>query len=207
MSERSWLAEDPERVARATAACNRLYNRLRAHGLPATTAADLAADTTQTAFVKAQKLERSPNPFADERHLVNWLALVAYRAALDELRRRSVRPLPPSVEELLPARDQDTTSGEVWACLQQLDRTERQVLLWYYYDSQTDVQIGQQLFAGAATESASGQRARKLRLRALDRLRELLVRRGLGRGEDGVEPEGVALRAGTAGCQDQAPAP
>jgi hypothetical protein len=61
----------------------------------------------------------------------------------------------------------------------QLPGQDRQILEWYYYDRYKDVEIGMRLFPGQGTDSALGQRARKLRRRSLGQLRALLLKRGV----------------------------
>jgi DNA-directed RNA polymerase specialized sigma24 family protein len=181
------------------AACQRVYNRLRGLGLAPAAAAELAADGAQTAFLCAGGRAGFPSCFDSERHLVNWLTVVAYRKGLDELRRARARRLTDSEARQLPAADPPPDAGLVWGCLLRLPAPERQVVLWYYYDRRTDVEIGAALFPGEGTDTALGQRARKVRLAALRRLRRLLLEAGLGPADWGLPDLGEA--AGGSGAE------
>jgi hypothetical protein len=67
----------------------------------------------------------------------------------------------------------------VWDCFVQLLPQDQRILEWYYWDGLTDVQIGEILFnPSEGTPAALGQRARRLRLEGLARLRECLLQRG-----------------------------
>jgi RNA polymerase sigma factor (sigma-70 family) len=165
----------------AAVACNRVYNRLRGRGVVAAIATELAADAVQTAVVKVYQLPDSPARFQDVRHLANWLALVAYRAALDVLRRK--HDTPTSDLDYVPAADEPDEVGwpedVIQAGLRGLEERDRQFLKWPYYDGLTDKQIGERLYPGEPPSSRNGQRARIERLRALGRLRAVLFALGL----------------------------
>src|SRR5262249_49749484 len=130
------------------------------------------------------QLEGFPSCFASERHLINWLAKVAYRKALDELRRKKAEPL----AERDVAGSVNGTPSVVWECLQQLPAGDSQILLWYFYDGLTDIQIGLRLYGEEVSVEARGQRARKGRLAALRQLRVILLRRGVDPDEWDLPP-------------------
>jgi DNA-directed RNA polymerase specialized sigma24 family protein len=180
MSTRSWPADYRACAEEASAVVfRRLHHRLRGRGLTATVAAELAAEAAQGAFVKVHRQPGFPGCCQSERHYVNWLVKVAYRNALDELRRKKAFPLPGADALLAPADEDQSARSLVWECLLQLPAPAREILLWYYYDGCTDSQIGLRLFPGQGTAAALGQRARKLRRAALNRLRALLLQRGV----------------------------
>ena len=62
----------------------------------------------------------------------------------------------------------------MWECLQRLPADERALVLDYYYEGRTDAQLGHDLYDDGSPQ-ARGLRARRVRLRALARLRRLLL--------------------------------
>jgi DNA-directed RNA polymerase specialized sigma24 family protein len=138
----------------------------------------------------------SPSCFQCFAHFCNWVRRTAVWRAHDALRRR-VRhePLPedrPGGE----GRNQQLPEGagegrrrqrlKVWECLQRLPAGERALVLDYYYEGRTDVQLGDCLYPDGSPQ-ARGLRARRVRLRALANLRRLLL-------QQGVSPEPCAGR-------------
>lgn len=179
MSQGTWHTDEacwPGRVAEAVRA--RVFRRFRARGIPPGEATQLAGEVTQIAFVRAHLQPGFPGCFQSEEHLVNWMAWVAYRRGLDDLRRR--RPSRSDAHlDRQAAPEVSQVPGLVWECLQQLPPQDRHVLLRYFYEGWTDVMIGQELFDDDASEAAWGQRARKIRMAALRRLRTLLDQHGV----------------------------
>lgn len=158
----------------------RVYHRLRRRGVSQAEAAELAEDAAQHAFLKAAEGAGPPAGFSSFAHFVNWLVLVAYRHALDELRRpgHRARRLPDVL--VAPPGGEGEYSPQVWECLKHLQLQERRILLLYYYHDLTDVDIGLLEFdPDDGTPEALGQRAHKLRHKALDHLRQLLMDEGL----------------------------
>ena len=130
-----------------------------------------------------------PGSFKGFAHFCNWVRRTAVWRAHDALRRRGRHePLPddrPGGEarnRQLPERPGEGRRKErlrVWECLQRLPADERALVLDYYYEGRTDAQLGDGLY-GDGSPQARGLRARRVRLRALARLRRLLLEHGVG---------------------------
>jgi len=134
--------------------------------------AELAADLTQDAFVKAYKaydaLEKPENARA-------WLYQIAHRVALDDLRRRRIvrfvplvgeaRSTAPSAEHLvMDAR----LSGDLQRALERIPERQRSALLLAELHDMTGLEL-------AATLGVSHVAARALLTRARESLRQALA--------------------------------
>jgi RNA polymerase sigma-70 factor, ECF subfamily len=134
--------------------------------------AELAADLTQDAFVKAYKaydaLQKPENARA-------WLYQIAHRVALDDLRRRRIvrfvplvgeaRSTAPSAERLaMDAR----LSGDLQRALEKIPERQRQALLLAELHDLTGLEL-------AATLGVSHVAARALLTRARESLRQALA--------------------------------
>ncbi len=134
--------------------------------------AELAADLTQDAFVKAYKaydaLQKPENARA-------WLYQIAHRVALDDLRRRRIvrfvpligeaRSTAPSAEHLaMDAR----LSGDLQRALERIPERQRQALLLAELHDMTGLEL-------AATLGVSHVAARALLTRARESLRQALA--------------------------------
>ncbi len=134
--------------------------------------AELAADLTQDAFVKAYRaydaLQKPENARA-------WLYQIAHRVALDDLRRRRIvrfvplvgeaRSTAPSAERLaMDAR----LSGDLQRALEKIPERQRQALLLAELHDLTGLEL-------AATLGVSHVAARALLTRARESLRQALA--------------------------------
>ncbi len=134
--------------------------------------AELAADLTQDAFVKAYRaydsLEKPENARA-------WLYQIAHRVALDDLRRRKIvrfvplvgegRRTAPSAEHLvMEAR----LSGEIQRALERIPERQRAALLLAELHDLTGLEL-------AAALGVSHVAARALLTRARENLRQALA--------------------------------
>ncbi|HEU4671818.1 MAG TPA: RNA polymerase sigma factor [Candidatus Limnocylindrales bacterium] len=145
--------------------------------------ADLAADLTQDAFVKAYRnydtLEKAENARA-------WLYRIAHRVALDELRRRKIirfipwtgehRGAAPSAEHL--AMDL-RLSGDLARALERIPERQRAALLLAELHDLTGLEL-------AAVLGVSHVAARALLTRARESLRHALAEERSAEDADGV---------------------
>src|SRR5262245_30908375 len=177
MTKPSWPPDSEAWAAWAAAVYSRVYGRLRRRGVAPGPAGERTGEAVQDAFVQGLRRPDFPQCFSTEQHAVNWLTLVAYRKALDELRRKKGHTLDEAGELAAPPPDGGPPS--VWECVQLLPEPHRQVLVWYFYEGCTDAQIGVRLYPGGGTPAGLGQRARRVRLDALRQLRTLLLRHGV----------------------------
>lgn len=133
----------------------------------------ITEDDRHTAVMKALKV-KNPQRFESERHLVNWMAKVMTNGSVDRFRRdQRQRPMPNTTLSQFVRERPRKHNEVVWRCLQTLPEQEQRILNAYYYDNCTDSDLAVQLFGTATT--ASSQRARRLRLKALELLKEKLV--------------------------------
>jgi DNA-directed RNA polymerase specialized sigma24 family protein len=103
----------------------RVFHRLRRR-LDPRRAADLAEESAQHALLKAAQRMAIPHYFTNEVHFTRWLVVVAYRYAVDRLRRERERAgdfadapdPPPGLRFFSPA---------VWDALQRLPEEERRI--------------------------------------------------------------------------------
>jgi RNA polymerase sigma-70 factor (ECF subfamily) len=134
--------------------------------------AELAADLTQDAFVKAY---RAYDSLEEPAHARAWLYQIAHRVALDELRRRKIiRFLPwtgesrgsaPSAEHLVM---ETRLSGDLQRALERIPERQRAALLLAELHDLTGVEL-------AAALGVSHVAARALLTRARESLRQALA--------------------------------
>jgi DNA-directed RNA polymerase specialized sigma24 family protein len=142
----------------------------------------LAEDMVTVALAEAGL--QPPGYFGSFAHFCNFVYRTAVHRSLDHFRKQKrQRPLP---DEELEGRDAGAEGRPVWdkpaeevlealeAGLKKLPEPERKALT-EYFAGKTDAQLGIALFAEEATPGALGQRARRLRLRALRNLRSILA--------------------------------
>ena len=150
--------------------------------------AELAADLTQDAFVKAYRAYDSLETPTNARA---WLYQIAHRVALDELRRRKIirflpftgehRSTAPSAEHLvMDAR----LSGELQRALERIPERQRSALLLAELHDLTGLEL-------AAALGVSHVAARALLTRARESLRQALAeeRRALAEHESRQDPD------------------
>lgn len=177
------------------------YPILRARLLRRYNDPQLAEEVGWDCLTQAYELWRvDPHYFAN-RDLTAWCSQRAYWRALDRLRERG--RFAPLAEEL--GEDEDVSSGALllardefaaqktlrdrqltWDSVQQLDEPDRFLLESYYYDDQTDQEIGTHLFGDDGTEQARGLRVWRRRQKAHARLKTLLV-------ENGIDPSDYSV--------------
>jgi len=156
--------------------------------------ADLAADLTQDAFVKAYKnyhaLEKNENARA-------WLYQIAHRVALDELRRRKIVRMVPLVGEARGAAPSTERlamdvrlSGPLERALARIPERQRAALLLAELHDMTGLEL-------AAAMGVSHVAARAILTRARHSLRAALAAEKDA--EQAAEAERDALDAGPAG--------
>ena len=136
----------------------------------------LAEEVTQRVFLA---LAQHSARLQDRASVTGWLHETARNLAINTVRSEERRR---QREQQTAAMDhQDTNTAEdLWEqlaprldrALAQLNATERDVLLWRYFERRTAEQIGERL--GLSSEAAQKRVAR-----ALDRLRATLAERGL----------------------------
>jgi RNA polymerase sigma factor (sigma-70 family) len=161
-----------------------VYRYLPRRGLAHERAMDLAEEAAQEAARRAAERTGSPGYFESQEHLRNWMIAVARNYARDQVERERVAQLPEGHDEPQRGSSREERFGAVWGCFSQLLPQDQRILDWSYWDGLTDEEIGQILFdPSEGTPAALGQRARRLRLAALARLRECLLRRGIDPGE------------------------
>ncbi len=137
-------------------------------------------------------------------HFVDWFVKVAYRCALDRRRRKVRGPQPEPDDPPGPDRGPRACSPEVWECLNQLPPQSRRILLLCSYyrpkgrDRMTDQDIGElEFLPDGRTPAARAQQAGKLRKKAEEELRRLLLAKGLDPKTWKMEPEDDGLDADT----------
>lgn len=159
----------------------RVVNRLRRRGLSHEQAGELAEEGTQHAFLRVAQGKGPATGFRDQPHFVSWLVLVAYRRAMELLRKR--RP-----ESILDQAEATNRSGrlvvEVQDCIDKLALQERRVILLSYYHALTDVEIGLLEFNPREEDpepspSALGQRVFRTRRAARACLLKCLLLKGV----------------------------
>jgi RNA polymerase sigma factor (sigma-70 family) len=160
-----------------------IYRYLRRRGLPQHRAADLAEDATQEAARRAAERTGDPGYFQSREHLRNWMIAVARNFARDQLSRQHASQFPVGHDEPQRSSSRQERFASVWDCFSRLPPQDQGILDWYYWDRLSDEQIGQVLFdPSEGTPAALSQRARRLRLSALARLRECLLLHGIDPG-------------------------
>src|SRR5207245_1151771 len=108
-----------------------VYRRLRRRcvWLSHARTVDLADDGTLSALQRAANASLSDDP----THRLRWVVLVAYRRAIDLLRRERLLHPSGSWAERVSDQPRDLSSA-VWACVQQLEPNERRVLIAHHFD-------------------------------------------------------------------------
>lgn len=154
----------------------------------------LAEEVSWDCLTQAYEVWRRDPSFFANRDLTAWTGQRATWRALDRLRERGrfaplaedqnakpgdniavlIDPTEAEDERRL-ARDRQTT----WRSLQQMDDQDRAILEGYYYDEQTDQQIGSRLYGDEGSEQARGLRVWRRRRKAQERLRTLLEENGI----------------------------
>ena len=138
--------------------------------------AGLAEDVTQRVFVA---LAQNAGRLQERTSLTSWLHETARNFAVSTVRSEERRRL--REKEAISMNIPDSTGAEdLWkqviphldGALARLSETDRDVILWRYFERQTAEQIGVRL-------GLSGEAAQKRIVRALDRLRTTLAERGL----------------------------
>jgi DNA-directed RNA polymerase specialized sigma24 family protein len=105
---------------------------------------------------------------------------VAQNYASDQLEKQHTAQFPQGHDQPQRSSSREKFFAPVWDCLVQLPLQDQRILDWHYWDRLTDWEIGQILFdSSEGTSAARGQRARKLRLATLARLRECLLQHGI----------------------------
>lgn len=157
----------------------------------------LAEEVSVDCLADAYKVWREDPHFFDEKDLTAWSSQRARWRTLDCLRERA-RFTPLAVEHsgdgesksdlLARAPDPDETEEArqrrhdrqvTWDSLQSLDSEDREILESYYYDGETDQQIGTRRYGPAGTDQARGLRVWRRRQKALERLRTVLIKNGI----------------------------
>jgi DNA-directed RNA polymerase specialized sigma24 family protein len=196
MVQRNDLMSDPPRAPRSDAWTRRfqgwaprayrvVYGQLGYRFDP-----QLAEEVLHDALSRAwwEGLSR-PGCFESFAHFCNWVRQTAAWRAHDALRRRARHEPLPDDRPGGEGRNRQLPEGpgerrrrerrQVWECLQRLPAGERALVLDYYYEGRTDVQLGDGLYPDGSPQ-ARGLRARRVRLRALANLRRLLLEHGVG---------------------------
>ncbi len=167
-----------------------VYRSMRRQGESQDSAADLAEEAAQEAARRAAEQIGTPGYFDTREHLRNWMIIVARNYSCDRWKRQREGRLPEGHDQPQRLSAREDRSHPVWDCFVELCEEDRRILDLYYWPDQeelqgrpTDEKIGQILFGRSrATRAALGQRTRRLRLEALARLRECLLRRGIDPG-------------------------
>jgi RNA polymerase sigma factor (sigma-70 family) len=156
-----------------------VYRYLRRRGLRHARAADLAEEATQEAARRAAERIGSPGYFASRENFCGWLVTVARNHARDMLAHERIGQLPPGPDPPQPPSSHEAVAS-VWQCFQQLPLLDQRILDLYYWDRLTHEQIALIIIDPApAAPEPLGQRCRRLRLKALARLRVILLRSGI----------------------------
>ena len=141
----------------------------------------LAEEVAQCAFLK---LARQAGQFAPDTVLAAWLYQVTRREAVDVIRREARRQLREQIAtemNITNATDADWTHiepllDEAMCALEESDRT---VILLRYFENKSLREVG-------ATLGTSDDAAQKRVSRAIERLREIFVKRGVAAGAAGL---------------------
>ncbi len=168
--------------------------------------AHLAQDVTQTTFVA---LAQNTNQLTDRAVLSSWLHRTAQNLASKtvrtEVRRRAREQEAAAMNELLsaaPDASWDEIAPHLDAALGELSEPDRDALLLRYFEKKSATEMAAQL-------GVSAEAAQKRVTRAVERLRESFVKRGITAGASGLAvlisanavqaaPAGLALTICTA---------
>ncbi len=152
----------------------------------------LAEEVSGDCLAQAWEKWAGEPDFFRSHDLTAWSSRRAGWKAVDRLRQRTrIRPLPEKGSEdgeegVRPRRENDSRERArarelALACLGRLPEQERTILLAYHFDGLTDQEVGAVLYGEEGTAQARGLRVWRLRQRAYNLLRELLI-------EEGVDP-------------------
>jgi RNA polymerase sigma factor (sigma-70 family) len=175
----SWSVDYQERVGRIYRTLfGRVFQLLRWRGVSYQDARDLTCEGVL--FALEQGAKEAEDLWQNDRHFLNWLRKVGVNRVLDRSRRK--KPVLVEDPDHLAARDHSGHPHEciplLHDCLKKLPDVERRVLEEYYLQQKTDVEVGEKVLGGRPS-SAVGQQARRIRKRAEQQLRRLLLEHGL----------------------------
>lgn len=133
--------------------------------------AGLAADATQTTFLKAWK---AASTYDTERSFAPWIYAIARRTAID-IYRKQIRAVPTDrleVAALGPSLETVWEVFEVRLALERLPDDERQVVRMSHFDGLTHAEIAEQLGIPVGTVKSRSHRAHRRLLELLRHLEE-----------------------------------
>ncbi|GIW79238.1 MAG: hypothetical protein KatS3mg105_1045 [Gemmatales bacterium] len=146
---------------------------------------ELADSLASTAVAKLWEKERkNPDFFQTFEHARNYARKIAYNEAISQSRKE--QRLDKVHRQYAKNRDTylkgATVRQEICEfahdCLASLPEEDRFILDTYYLSNQSDADIGCAIFSDHTSKAAKGQRARRLRMRSLERCKQLLLKHG-----------------------------
>jgi RNA polymerase sigma factor (sigma-70 family) len=162
-----------------TALVNRHLNLVYSAALRVVRSPQLAEEVAQSTFTD---LARNAGKLKPDTILTAWLYRVAYRTAVDVVRRESRRQ-----HREQQAVEIAAMSASYWTqieplldeAMQTLDETDRAAVLLRYFENQPLREVGEKL-------GVSDDAAQKRVTRAVERLREFFTKRGVAVGVGGI---------------------
>src|SRR5512135_3144097 len=144
----------------------------------------LAEEISQSVFTD---LARNAHRLASDTILTAWLYQVTRRTAIDVVRREARRQLREKVASEMNAMNAMNATAADWThieplldeAMHALDETDRAAVLLRYFENKSLHEVGQAL-------GTSDDAAQKRVSRAVERLREFFVRRGVTVGTSGL---------------------
>lgn len=133
--------------------------------------AGLAADATQTTFIKAWKASSTYDP---GRSLGPWIYAIARRTAID-IYRKEIRVFPTDRLDLTatgPSLETVWETFEIRLALERLPDDERQVVRMSHFDGLTHTEIAEHLGIPVGTVKSRSHRAHRRLLELLRHLEE-----------------------------------
>jgi RNA polymerase sigma factor (sigma-70 family) len=192
MKERKPIITGDGLIDCLTRARSIVYNSLRSRFRDPQLADEVCQECIGTAYL----FHHNDPSYFDGQDVIEWVLRRANWRALDCLRRRGrAVELPEEYAGEVPVhqgRDQRDAEGRevcrqmTWECLQRLPEEERAALVGHYYDGMTDQEMGTLLFGEGLTPQARGLRVWRLRRRACDHLRALLMAEGFDPNDAGL---------------------
>lgn len=155
-----------------------------------------AEDVAQHTFVQAW---RNAETFEPGRDFAPWLATIARRAAIDEMRRGRRRPAEaledadsrtPGLITLPPSEEQIETVWAVRAAIDSLDETDREVVRLRHLDGLSQADIADRLGLPLGTVKSRVHRAQRKLANRLAHLRERREPDGAHERTDGEDDDG-----------------
>jgi DNA-directed RNA polymerase specialized sigma24 family protein len=162
----------------------------------------LAEEVSADSLSQAWEQWAADHDYFLHHDLIAWSTRRAAWRALDRLRRRNrIRPLPEECGEAgwaVPVRGLRESAAAsaipdreiACRCLEQLPPAERAVLVGHHFEGKTDQEMGEVLDGDEGTPQARGLRAWRLRRKAYDRLRALLIQEGVDPSDWGPPADG-----------------